>query len=194
MVLGKVSGNLLATPLARGAGVISSLVRADGILILPRGVQGAEAGEKVDVLVHRTGSELEHSIFCIGSHDMTLDLLAQYLSKYNRRLVSANVGSQGGLVALSRNEAHLAGAHLLDPQSGEYNLSYINKYLHGIPVNVYGFVEREQGLMVKRGNPLGIQSLKDLIRNDVRFVNRQRGAGTRVLLDYEISRINLDPG
>lgn len=193
VVIGKVGGNLLATPLARGAGVISSLVRADGILILPRGVQGAEAGEKVDVLVHRKGSELEHSIFCTGSHDMTLDLLAQYLSKYGRRFVSANVGSQAGLVALSRNEAHLAGSHLLDPQTGEYNLSYIDKYLHGVPVNVYGFVEREQGLMVRRGNPLRIQSLKDLFRNDVRYVNRQRGAGTRVLLDCELSKLNLDP-
>lgn len=193
VALGEVDGRLLAAPLSRGAGVITSLVRADGLVILPRGVQGAEAGEEVEALLYRTPKELTQTIFCIGSHDMTLDLLAQFLAGRERRLASANVGSLGGLLALRRGEAHLAGAHLLDPESGEYNLAYIRKYLPGVPVRVYGFVERVQGLMVRRGNPKGIQNLGDLTRPDVTFVNRQRGAGTRILLDYELLRQGISP-
>ncbi|MCX6038256.1 MAG: molybdopterin biosynthesis protein, partial [Chloroflexi bacterium] len=118
-------------------------------------------------------------------------LLAQFLSEHNRRLALANVGSQGGLIALKRGEAHLAGSHLLDPETGEYNLSYIRQYLSGVSVKVYGFVGREQGLIVRRGNPKGVKSLRDLSRPEVHFVNRQRGAGTRVLLDYQLSKIGI---
>jgi len=188
VVVGKVGAKTFAAPLARGAGIITSLVRADGLVILPRGVQGAEAGEVVDVHLYRSRHEIERTIFCIGSHDMTIDLLAQFLAEQDRRLASANVGSQGGLIALKRGEAHLAGSHLLDPESGEYNLKYIRQYLNGIPVKVYGFVGRQQGLMTKKGNPKGIYSLDDLARSGVSFVNRQRGAGTRLLLDYQLSK------
>ncbi len=190
--VGKVGDRLLAAPLARGAGIISSLVQADGLVILPRGVQGAEAGDIVDVRLYRSPVELERTIFCIGSHDMTLDLLAQFLSLRERRFVSSNVGSQGGLIALKRGEAHLAGSHLLDSQSGVYNISYLGIYLGGVPLKVYGFVDREQGLMVKHGNPKGVRGLEDLsMKAGVRFVNRQRGAGTRVLLDYQLSKLGI---
>ena len=185
---GWVGERLLAAPLSRGAGVITSLVRADGIAILPRGSQGASAGEEIGVRLYRSPVELERTIFAIGSHDITLDLMAQFLAGRDRRLASANVGSQGGLVALRRGEAHLAGSHLLDPQSGEYNLPYIRQYLPGVAVKVVALVGRQQGLLVPRGNPKGIRSLHDLVRTDVSFVNRQRGAGTRVLLDYYLDR------
>lgn len=191
VAVGKVGSRLLAAPLARGAGIISSLVRADGLVIIPSGVQGAEAGDLVDVHLYRSHADLERTIFCIGSHDMTLDLLAQFLSLRDRRFASANVGSQGGLIALKRGEAHLAGSHLLDPETGEYNLSSIRQYLTGISVMVFGFVGREQGLMVKRGNPKSIKKLEDLRRPEVSFINRQRGAGTRVLLDYQISKMGI---
>jgi len=205
VALGKVGDKVLAAPLARGAGVITSLVRADGLVILPRGIQGAEAGEQVTVHLYRSKAEIERTIFCIGSHDMTLDLLAQFLAGYDRRLASANVGSLGGLVALKRGESHLAGSHLLDPETGEYNLSYIRQYLPGVPVKVYGFVGRQQGLIVRKGNPKGIKGLGDLTRPEacpaksskgepsrrVRYVNRQRGAGTRLLLDYHLNRSGI---
>ncbi|GAB4491302.1 MAG: molybdopterin biosynthesis protein [Anaerolineales bacterium] len=193
VVVGKVGEKTLAAPLSRGAGVITSLVRADGLVVLSRGVQGVEAGESVSVRLMRPLSDIEQTIFCIGSHDVILDLLAQYLSGYGRRLVSANVGSQGGLVALKRGEAHLAGSHLLDPESGEYNLKYLKQYLPGVPVRLVGFVRREQGLIVRRGNPKGVRSLQDLIREDVTFINRQRGAGTRVLLDYHLNLLRIAP-
>jgi putative molybdopterin biosynthesis protein len=192
VVIGKVGDEMLAAPLSRGAGVITSLVRADGIMLLPRGVQGVEAGSHVKVRLYRPRSELEETIFCIGSHDMSLDLLAQELAQMDCRLVSANVGSLGGLMAVKRGETHLAGTHLLDPETGTYNISYIKQYLPGIPVMLITWVEREQGLMVLPGNPKGIHSLQDLVRDDVRFVNRQRGAGTRVLLDYHLKSEGLD--
>jgi putative molybdopterin biosynthesis protein len=140
----------------------------------------------VEVRLYRSPAEIEQTIFAIGSHDISLDVLAQFLAGHNRRLASANVGSLGGLVALRRGEAHLAGSHLLDPETGEYNLSYIHQYLPDTPVKVLALVGREQGLLVPKGNPKDIRSLEDLARPDVSFVNRQRGAGTRVLLDYHL--------
>ncbi len=191
VAVGKVGNNLLAAPLSRGASVITSLVQADGLVILPPGIQGVEAGEKVQVHLYRSKAELERTIFCIGSHDLTLDLLAQFLVEYDRRFVSANVGSQGGLVALRRGEAHLADSHLFDPRKNEFNISYIRQYMPNIPVKVVALALRQQGLLVKKGNPRGIKTLEDLGRSTVKFVNRQRGAGTRVLLDYHLNLMGI---
>lgn len=197
VAVGKVGDKLLAAPLSRGAGVITSLVQADGLALIPSGVQGMEAGEQVKVHLYRSKAEIEKTIFCIGSHDLTLDLIAQFLAEHDRRLASANVGSQGGLVALRRGEAHMAGSHLLDPQDGSYNISYIRQYMPNIPVKVIALVGRDQGLIVKKGNPKGIKSLGDLAGNGqeggVQFVNRQRGAGTRVLLDYHLNLMTISP-
>ena len=193
VAVGKVGDRLLAAPLSRGAGVITSLVQADGLALIPRGAQGLEAGETVQVRMYRSKSEIARTIFCIGSHDLTLDLLSQFLAEHDRRLASANVGSQGGLIALRRGEAHLAGSHLLNPETGEYNISYIRQYMPDIPVKVVALVGRDQGLMVKSGNPKGIKSLQDLTKPQVQFVNRQRGAGTRVLLDYHLDLLAITP-
>lgn len=193
VIVGRVGDKLLAAPLSRGAGVISSLVRADGLVVLPRGSQGEPAGAKVTVHLYRPQADLDRTIFAIGSHDICLDLLAQYLASRDRRMASANVGSQGGLVALRRGEAHFAGSHLLDPVSGEYNLTAIRQYMPGIPVKVVTLVGRQQGIMTRRGNPKKIKNLVDLIRPDITFVNRQRGAGTRVLLDYHLGLLGIAP-
>lgn len=193
VAVGRVGEQWLAAPLSRGAGVITSLVRADGIVIVPRGLQGYDANAEVTVRLYRPQHELEQTIFAIGSHDMTLDLITQFLARRGRRLASANVGSLGGLVALQRGQAHLAGSHLLDPETGEYNVSYIRRYLPEVPVRVITLVGREQGLMVRAGNPKGLRGLEDLRRADVSFVNRQRGAGTRMLLDYHLQRLNIEP-
>lgn len=193
VVVGRVGERWLAAPLARGAGLITSLVRADGIVVVPRGLQGYDAGAEVTVRLYTPPQELEGTIFAIGSHDVALDLLTQFLAPQERRLVSANVGSLGGLVALRRGHAHLAGCHLLDPETGEYNLPYVRRYLPGVPVKVVTLALRQQGLIVAPGNPKGIRSLEDLARPDVTFVNRQRGAGTRVLLDYHLQRLGIAP-
>ncbi len=191
VAVGRVGSRWLAAPLSRGAGVITSLVRADGIVIVPRGVQGLPAGAEVEVRLYRPPHELARSILAIGSHDVALDLMAQYLAPRGRRLASAHVGSLGGLVALRRGEAHLAGAHLLDPETGEYNAGYVRRYLPGRKVALVTLTYRQQGLIVPRGNPKGLRGLEDLIRPDVRFVNRQRGAGTRILLDYHLARLGI---
>jgi len=193
VVVGKVGDKLLAAPLSRGAGVITSLVQADGLALIPSGTQGIEAGEKIQVRLYRKKSDIEKTILAIGSHDLTLDLMAQFLAEHDRRLASANVGSQGGLIALRRGEAHLAGSHLLDPATGEYNISSIRQYMPNIPVMVMALVRREQGLIVKKGNPKGIKGLRNLTRPNVQFVNRQRGAGTRVLLDYHLKSMTISP-
>jgi len=193
VVVGRVGTRILAAPLARGAGIITSLVHADGLVILPRGVQGVEAGETVPVRLYIRETDIERTIFCIGSHDLSLDLLAQFLAKNNRRLISANVGSQGGLVALKRCEAHMAGSHLLDPETGEYNVNYLSTYLPGVSLKLVALVLREQGFMIRKGNPKKIQKLSDISKQGILFVNRQRGAGTRVLLDYQLGLEGISP-
>ena len=191
VALGKVGGRLMAAPLSRGAGVITSLVRADGITIIPRGTQGLEAGEKVRVRLYRSQKELENTLFITGSHDLTLDVLAEYLAEKGHRLVTSNVGSLGGLLALQKREAHACGSHLLDPDTGIYNDSYIRQYLPDRQVEVMQWVGRVQGLLVQKGNPKNILTLQDLTRPDVEFANRQRGAGTRVLLDYHLKKLGI---
>ncbi len=191
LAVGRVGDQVLAAPLSRGAGVISSLVRADGITILPRGTQGLPAGSEVKVNLYRNLDEINNTILAIGSHDVTIDILAQYLAEKNRRLTSANVGSMGGLVALSRGECHLAGSHLLDPESGDYNIKYVRQVLTNLPVKIIVLVGRQQGLIVAKENPKGIFSLQDLVRKDVNYINRQSGAGTRVLLDYHLGLLNI---
>jgi len=186
LAVGRVGEKVLAAPLSRGAGVITSMVRADGITILPRGIQGLPAGSEVEVNLYRHPNEIENTIFAIGSHDITIDILAQFLAEKNRRLISANVGSMGGLIAINRGECHLAGSHLLDPESGEYNVKYVKEIITNLPVKIITLVGRQQGLLVAKGNPKQISSLQDLTRKDVAYINRQSGAGTRVLLDYHL--------
>ena len=195
VTLGRVRERLVATPLSRGAGITMSLVRADGILRIPRFSEGMNSDTEVEVELRRPLEEIENTILAIGSHDLALDLLASLLHKYhpNRRLSSAHVGSLGGLLAIKRGEAHLAGCHLLDEETGEYNIGSIKQVLSGQETVLMNLVYREQGLILPEGNPKQINSLADLLRPDVVFVNRQRGSGTRVLLDYRLKQAKLDP-
>jgi putative molybdopterin biosynthesis protein len=194
--VGKVGDKIMVTPISRGAGVITSLVRADGILRVPRFSEGQNAGDKVTVHLYRTLREIGRTIVAIGSHDLTLDVLAQHLAEKTAglRLMSANVGSMGGLVALRRGEAHLAGSHLLDPETGIYNESYVRRYLPDRAIMLVKLVGRQQGWIVPKGNPLALAEWSDIRHPNLQFVNRQRGAGTRVLLDYELGRRDIDPG
>ena len=191
--LGRVGGGLVATPLPRGAGVLTSLVRADGLLVVPAALEGHDAGAHVEVRLLRDLDAVERTIVAIGSHDLVLDVAASLLRARDpaQTLVSGPVGSLGGLVALRDGLCHVAGCHLLDPESGEYTLPWIARVLPGRDVEVVRLVHREQGLIVAAGNPLGVTGLADLPR--LRYVNRQRGAGTRVLLDHELARTGIDP-
>jgi putative molybdopterin biosynthesis protein len=193
--LGRVGGTLVASPLPRGAGVLTSLVRADGLLVVPSDVEGHHAGDEVEIELLRSLTQIERTIVAIGSHDMVLDLAASHLRARdpNVTLASGSVGSMGGLIALRDGLCHLAGSHLLDPATGAYTLPYVDQVLAGRGIAVVRLVHREQGLLVAAGNPLGLSGVADLARPGLRYVNRQRGAGTRVLLDYELAHAGIDP-
>jgi putative molybdopterin biosynthesis protein len=186
---------MVATPLPRGAGVLTSLVRADGLLVIPAGLEGHHPGEQVEVELLRGIEEISRTIVAIGSHDLVLDLAASTLRAQDPlvTLASSNVGSLGGLVALRDGLCHIAGSHLLDPATGEYTLPYLDRILGGRDVAVVRLVHRDQGLIVASGNPLGLAGIKDLTGPGVRYVNRQRGAGTRVLLDHELGQHGISP-
>jgi putative molybdopterin biosynthesis protein len=191
--VGKVADQYIATPVSRGAGALMSLVRADGFIRIPAMSEGIGAGSEVHVELLRSKQEIENTIVCIGSHDNTLDLLANSLKKRYPKysLSSAHVGSMGGLVALKRREAHIAGTHLLDEETGEYNIPFIRKLLSGRSIALINLVYREQGLLVPKGNPKNIRGFQDLTRNDIMFVNRQAGAGTRLLTDKCLRELGI---
>ncbi len=195
VTLGKVGERIVANPLGRGAGVISTLVKADAFLRIPSLSEGINAGEEVEVELLRPAAEIAHTIVFSGSHDLSIGLLEDCLKRArpDLKISAANVGSLGGLLALQRGEAHVAGTHLLDPKTGTYNLVDIRRHLRQRDVVVVNLVVREQGLIVAKGNPKHIRDLRDLRRQDVRFVNRQPGAGTRVLLDYKLAKLRLRP-
>jgi putative molybdopterin biosynthesis protein len=193
--LGRVGGQLVATPLPRGAGVLTSLVRADGLLVIPSELEGHHAGEEVTVRLLRGVGEIDRTIVVTGSHDLVLDLAASTLREGDPRvtLASSNVGSLGGLTALRDGLCHVAGSHLLDPATGEYTLPYFGKLLPGRDVAVVRLVHRDQGLIVAPGNPTATTGIEDVARRGLRYVNRQRGAGTRMLLDHELARHGIEP-
>ena len=193
--LGSVSGVLVATPVTRGAGALMSLVRADGIISVPAQSEGIGGGLEVKVELLRSGRDIENTIVCIGSHDNALDLLGNYLKKKHPEfsLSSAHVGSMGGLLALKRGEAHMAGTHLLDEGTGEYNAGSIQKHIPEKKIVLVNLVYRTQGFIVPKGNPKGIKGFEDLCRKDVVFVNRQAGAGTRLLTDLYLKKLRIDP-
>jgi putative molybdopterin biosynthesis protein len=193
--VGKVGNNFIATPISRGAGVLMSLVRADGFVRIPAMSEGIGAGTEVDVELIRTRADIENTVVCIGSHDNALDLLANILKKRYPRLSlsSAHVGSMGGLMALKKGEAHLAGTHLLDEETGEYNIPFIKRLLSDKRTILINLVYREQGLLVLKGNPKNVKGFEDLTRNDVVFVNRQAGAGTRLLTDKCLRELGISP-
>jgi putative molybdopterin biosynthesis protein len=192
--LGMVDDKLIATPLNRGAGVTMSLVRADGILVIPQNSEGVEAGEKVTVELMKNIDDIRNTIVSIGSHDLIMDIIGSLIhrrnSKYN--LTSAHVGSMGGLMSLRKGEAHMAPIHLLDEASGLYNISYIKRLLPNEEMTLIKGVKRIQGIMVKQGNPKNIKDFNDLVRGDVVFVNRQKGAGTRILVDYLLKKEGIN--
>jgi molybdopterin molybdotransferase/putative molybdopterin biosynthesis protein len=193
--LGRVGESIAATPLPRGAGTITSITEADGIIRIPAHLEGIHAGEPVAAELLRPISTVNNTLVVVGSHDNTLDILADQvrIDHAGMTISSSHVGSLGGLMAIKKGVCHLAGSHLLDTEDGTYNRSYLKKYLPDVAVRLVNLVYRDQGLMVPKGNPKKIQGIEDLIRSDVSLINRQAGSGTRILLDYRLGQLGIDP-
>jgi putative molybdopterin biosynthesis protein len=191
----RVGEKLVVAPLPRGASLLNSVVRADGIVRIPAPVEGVEAGETVWLQPLRPLAEIELSLLAIGSHDLLLDLLGDFLQRRQAgySLSSAHVGSLGGLSALRRGECHLAGTHLIDEETGEYNVTWVRRLFPQGGIALVHLARRQQGLIVPRGNPDGLGGLVDLANEGVQFLNRQRGSGTRQLLDFQLRQHGIDP-
>lgn len=191
--VGKVGEKLVAAPLARGAGAAMSLVRADGFCVIPQNSEGFEAGEIVEVCLYKDLEEIENTLVSIGSHDLILDLIGDRMAAGSGgfHMSSTHVGSMGGLMALQRRETTIAPTHLLNEADGVYNTAIMKQMFPEGTMALIKGVDRVQGIMVKKGNPLEIKGIEDLTR--VRYVNRQRGAGTRILLDYMLKQAEIRP-
>ena len=193
--IGKVGSNYVATPLPRAAGSITTLTRAEGLIRIPALSEGITQDTEIEAELLVEKEDLNNTVVVIGSHDINIDILADEIHKLGQgiRISSGNVGSLGGLIALKKGTCHMAGSHLLDTESGQYNVSYIKRYLKGVRVSVFHLVLRDQGLIVAKGNPKGIKGIEDLAESNIVFVNRQAGSGTRVLFDYKLGQLGLEP-
>ncbi len=193
--VGKVGDNLIATPVGRGAGALMTLQRADGIIQIPALSEGIAPESNVEVTLIRSKNEIVNTVVCIGSHDNTLDVLTNFLKRRfpSYSLSSAHVGSMGGLMAIKKSDAHVAGTHLLDEETGEYNIPFIQRLLKDVSLKVINLVYRQQGFIVRQGNPKNIKDINDLTREDIIFINRQPGSGTRLLTDKCLREKGINP-
>lgn len=191
---GYVGNRMIVSPLSRGAGITMSLVQADGILEVPQDSEGFEAGETVDIRLSRPSREIEDRLVSIGSHDLLLDIMAEQLHRRGSHigLSSTHQGSMGGVMALRKGECHIAPVHLLNTEDGRYNEYLFKRYFANGGAALVKGVGRSQGLIIQPGNPKGLNSIADLNRDDVGYVNRQRGSGTRVLLDYLLEKEKVE--
>jgi len=196
--VGRVGGRLVASPLARGAGAAMSLVRADGFCVIDQNSEGIEAGETASIELYRSMEEIDSTLVAVGSHDLILDIIDDMMASgilpggNISYLSSSHVGSMAGLLSLKRGECHIAPIHLLDEETGTYNVVWAKKIVPGRDLCLIKGVGRIQGLIIPKDNPLDIRSVNDLRR--CRYVNRQRGAGTRVFLDYKLKEAGIEPG
>lgn len=184
-----------AVPLKRGSSAMESIVKADGIMRIAENKEGLHPGDQAPVILLNSENKIKNNLLLIGSHDLSLDLIRNQIKKraFNFDLNLQTVGSMAGLTSLRRGESHLAGAHLLNPESGEYNISYLKRFFKGQKLALINLVYREQGFYLKKGNPKNIKEISDLLNNDLNYINRQRGAGTRVLFDYLLKENSINP-
>lgn len=192
VTIGKIGEIYVAVPLPRGAGIVTSFTKADGIIVVPQNSEGIEQGKAVEVILVNPCKDIENSIIMTGSHDPIIDEINDLLKikGYPYSVSSSHVGSMGALNAVKLNHSHLGGTHLLDTETGRYNDSYAEKYLDNEVATLIKGVGRIQGLMVKKGNPKNIKCFADIV--GCRYANRQLGSGTRILFDYLLKINGID--
>jgi len=193
--VGKINNEYIAVPLPGGAGVISSIQKANCLIKIPRNKEGFEKNQYIDINLLTDINKIDNTIICSGSHDIVLDLLKSFLlQKGNEYDMSINpIGSLGGLLSIDQSLCHISGTHIFDPEKNTYNISYIKKFISNQEVKVINLVNRIQGIIVAKGNPYKIKNLQDLNNKDLNFVNRQKGSGTRILLDYMLDKEKINP-
>lgn len=190
--LTNLDNELVAIPLKRSSGVIGSLVEADGFLVISEFSEGIDREELVDITLIKDNNDYDNTLVLTGSNDMILDIVKNELAKREVNLIVKSTGSLAGITALNRKECHLATSHLLNPDTGNYNFSYVKRYLRNEKVKLINVAYRQQGMIVQKNNPKNIKEIKDLESKEITFINRQRGAGTRVLFDYQLDKNNID--
>jgi len=185
LAVGKVGDRYVASPLSRGAGVQMSAVRANALLKIPLNLEGYESGQAVPATLMVPREQVDSALLVTGSHDPCLDYLADLMQIRGIEVHSTNVGSMGGLLALKKGDCHAAPMHLLCGD-GTYNTCYLEKYLGGEELSLLCVAEREQGIISRDGS--GLQHILGK-----RFINRQKGSGTRLLLDFELAQRGISP-
>lgn len=183
--LGKVGNRWVVFPQSRGAGVQMSAVRANAYLLVTRESEGFNTGDMVDARLMVPAQEAEQALLVTGSHDPVLDYLADLIRPKGFSLISTHVGSMGGILALKKDECHAAPTHLL-AADGSYNTAYLKKFLPDADIALLCVAERQQGIVSRDG-----LTLLDLPGRQ--FINRQKGSGTRMLLDLELKKAGIAP-
>ncbi|MFA4850395.1 MAG: molybdopterin biosynthesis protein [Methanoregula sp.] len=183
--LGRVGNRWVVSPQSKGAGVQMSGVRANAYIRVPRTSEGFDAGGEVEARLMVPASEATNALLITGSHDPVIDYLANLIRPQGITLLSTHAGSMGGILALKKDECHAAPTHLL-ADDGTYNTAYLQKYLPGTEIDLICVAGRQQGIVSRKG-----LAFKDLAGHQ--FINRQRGSGTRMLLDYELKKAGVDP-
>ncbi len=191
--VGKIGDKFYFYPLKRGSSLLKPYIEMDGILETETYEEGINENEIKKINVIKSMDRIEKNIVFVGSNDFLIDELRDLLKvkDFEMDLSIIHTGSLGGIFAVRQGKTHVAGIHLLDEKTGEYNKSYVKKYIKDKKVVLFKLSNRKQGLIVKRENPKNIKSIEDLTREDISFINRQRGSGTRILLDYLLKRKDI---
>ena len=192
VAVAKINNEKKAIPLKRGASVFKSIYESSGYFTIPENSEGYSSGKDIEVHLFNNIKNFENNIIFIGSNDISIDFLKSLLKEHypEFNLVSLNRGSMGGLVSLKNMETHFSPTHLFDPEENLYNTTYIKNILKNQKIILLGVAKRSQGIIVKKGNPLNINGIEDIPR--VRFINRQKGSGTRILFDYLLDKKSID--
>ncbi|HJT19751.1 MAG TPA: substrate-binding domain-containing protein [Nitrospira sp.] len=188
-----VGGRFIIRPVAQLGEALNYAIAADGLIAETSDLSRTEMNRRaVRIQLLRDRRTIEQEIAVAGC-DPAIFLAGEYLRRQADKatVVGWTMGSGAALEALKRGEVHVAGIHIVDSKSGESNLPYVKRHLKGSDVKVVTFARWEEGLLVRSGNPKGIRTAADLARPDVQFVNRESGAGARMLLDHQLSTAGL---